>query len=104
MRRNWRKMACGRFWGRFERGREGITTEVAEWPQSSWRREPRSTGRNGRATQTNSVGGTGYTGEGFGVVEIQHAAFFVGGELADFGAMGPDDSPGANVERRGLQL
>ena len=50
------------------------------------------------------LGGAGDAGEGFGVVEVEDAAFFVGGELTDFGAVGPDDGAGADVERGGLQF
>src|SRR5690349_6242835 len=51
-----------------------------------------------------SLGRAGYAGEGFGVVEIKHAAFFVGLELMKFSAMCPDDGAGAYIQRRRLQL
>src|SRR5580692_7513929 len=85
-----------RFWSRFREDRE-------ENNYHRGRRGPQSSQRI-IFEAWNSFGGAGDAGEGFGVVEVEDAAFFVGGELGDFGAVRPDDGACAHVERRGLQF
>ncbi len=47
---------------------------------------------------------TGGAGESFGVVEIEDAAFFRGGEFVNFGAVGPDYRASADLEWRDEQF